>query len=181
VRAAGLAGALLRGNGFADDMNTVERVTAEDFPAGNVQIAVVGRRIPAVVGSQKYALVVQGRFSGALASKSNPDASAAAAAGAADGACVLTVPAIDRATAPKRLTRDRSVRLAFGTKGGAPAPAAGFQCKLEGKPPGTTGPAAAAVKAAAHDWKDCSSPAAYELPDGTFTFQVGVWARGLLG
>jgi hypothetical protein len=178
VRAAGLAGALLRGNGFADDMNNVERVTAEDFPAGNVQIAVVGKRIPAVVGTQKYALVVQGRFSGVLASKYNPDATAAAVGSAgADGACVLTVPVIDRASAPGKLTKERAVQLAFGTKGGG-APAAGFQCKLAASK-GPSG-SAAALKEAGHDWKDCESPASYELPDGTFTFEVGLcWAAGL--
>jgi hypothetical protein len=178
VKAAGLAGALMRGNGFPDDVNTVERVQADDFPAGNVQIAVVGKKIPALIGTQKYALVVQGKFSGLLASKYNPaaDAAVAAASGGGGGdACVLTVPVIDRAASPGAVTKDPAVSVRFGTKGGV-APVAGFQCKLSGAPPAGAGDAAgaaAAVAAQAHDWRACSSPASYKLPDGVYSFQAG--------
>jgi len=173
----------MRGNGFLDDVNTVERVQADDFPAGNVQISVVGKKIPALIGTQKYALVVQGRFSGLLASKYNPAADGAAAAakgGSSAAACVLTVPVIERAGGPPPLTKDPAVAVRFGTTSGV-VPVAGFQCKLLGRAPAGAAAEGAAARVAeqAHDWRACSSPASYKLPDGSFSFQAGGGWRSL--
>jgi hypothetical protein len=166
---------VLRGNGFNDDVNTVERVAHDDFPAGNIQITVAAKRVPATLGAQKYALVVQGSFSGVLASAKNPAAAgkAAAAAGAgAGGECVVAVPAIDRGAAPGRLSKERAVSIPFAARSGA-APGGGFQCKLS-----ATTPAPAAAAALAHDWRPCVSPATYTLADGQYTFQVSIIYRG---
>ncbi|KAI8475446.1 MAG: hypothetical protein J3K34DRAFT_49708 [Monoraphidium minutum] len=73
-------GLKLRGNAWHDNLNTVERVT--DIPAGYAQIEVSAPRVIAYVGTQKYALVVQGMFEGALTSEDgrfNPDPAARAA------------------------------------------------------------------------------------------------------
>lgn len=57
----------------------------EDLPAGPVAIKVTARKILRRFGPQKYALVVLGRFTGALVSPQNPDAASRTAP--KDAAC----------------------------------------------------------------------------------------------
>jgi subtilisin family serine protease len=76
VRVAAFGGALARGNGAQpgpDTVNTVERVSLEGLPPGPVSITVQASRVFPAGGKQAYALVVQGKFSGVLASAANPD------------------------------------------------------------------------------------------------------------
>jgi len=72
-------GLRMRGNGWHDNLNTVERVS--HVPKGPAQIEVTAARVIAMAGAQKYSLVVQGFFEGALASTDgrNPDLAAKSA------------------------------------------------------------------------------------------------------
>lgn len=72
VRVAELGGVRLYSQGAPqpDRVNNVERVVLEQAPPGTVAISVQAHRLAA--GPQKYALVVQGAFSGILQHKMNP-------------------------------------------------------------------------------------------------------------
>ena len=72
VRAAGMGGLLLQGNGFLDTINTVETVSMGIMPAGSVAITVAATAIFVQASPQPYALVVLGAFTGVLASAANP-------------------------------------------------------------------------------------------------------------
>ncbi len=108
VRAAGLNGSVLLGNGGgfgdgADRVNNVEQVDMPDMPSGDVSIEVTGYRLPMGKASpQPYALVVLGSFEGVLVSDFNPAAKGVSARECSVGAVTIT-------SGPQGLTNSRCV------------------------------------------------------------------------
>lgn len=127
VRAGGLGGAVLLGNGGSitnetepDRENNVEQVSMPLVPAGPLAITVSGYYVYSRAGAQPYALVATGAFTGQLIPPDQQDG---------DVACNVIVPSIS--SGPSGPTNASPVTFAFGAAGGA-AVAAGvaWQCSL---------------------------------------------------
>jgi hypothetical protein len=71
IKAEGLGGASILGNGDRDDTNNVEVVYLANVPEGNVAVAVTGVQVPQ--GPQKFSLVVLGQFTGAFGNSAKPE------------------------------------------------------------------------------------------------------------
>ena len=115
-----------------------------------------------LVGTPRYSLVVQGKFTGQLQSNYNP-----AWDGTSPTLCNLPVAHIS--SAPALLSNDVTPTFTFRTTDD-PA-VSGFQCKLSGSG-GTT---AAAVGRPLQGWTACSSPKTFTFTggnDGPYLFQV---------
>jgi hypothetical protein len=162
VRAEGLNGQPLLGNGGGvedssepDRANNIEQVSLPAVPAGRVSVEVRGSSIQAFSGSQPYALVINGDFSGVLTAPS--------AAGNTAAECAVVVATIT--SGPTGVTNAKKISFELGTTSGVNT-GVSYECRLaDGR--GTVGAPGTA------DWASCTSPATYDnLPDGMYTFSV---------
>ena len=162
ARVAAFGGALARGNGAQpgpDTVNTVERVSLDGLPAGPVAITVSASRVFPAGSRQAYALVVQGRFTGVLASAKNPDpAGKSAPADGGAAACMQLQPP------PAPPAEPAAPAAPAGSQ--APAPAGEKQLASDGAPASKAPPAAAAASieaaVAAEGKAAAAKPAAQE-------------------
>jgi len=160
VRAAGMGGLPLLGNGWNDTANNVESVLLQNVDEGNVAIIVSGARVTAQASPQPYALVVLGKFSGVLQSPKNP----VGGSDSTSGSCVITLAVIDDEQSTPPLTRSRDLSFWFTTQAGT-RPAGGYECRIAN--------AAGRTPPPLHDWRACTPPATYTgMADGVYTFQV---------
>eukprot|EP00191_Tetraselmis_sp_GSL018_P024176 CAMPEP_0177623490 /NCGR_PEP_ID=MMETSP0419_2-20121207/28931_1 /TAXON_ID=582737 /ORGANISM="Tetraselmis sp., Strain GSL018" /LENGTH=1602 /DNA_ID=CAMNT_0019124047 /DNA_START=163 /DNA_END=4968 /DNA_ORIENTATION=- len=159
LRAAGLGGAVILGNGDRDSTNNVEMMHFSNVPEGTVSVLVEGAEVPR--GPQPYSLVVLGEFQGELVSEHNP----ASARGATASDCAVIVAKVF--IGPGSLTNNRHPTFTFGTE--APAEIVpDFECRLVALVGGAAGDVAGS-----HNWTACSSPQSYRnLPDGSYKFSV---------
>lgn len=168
VRAAGLQGMDLLGNGETDRLNNVEQVMLDEVTAGPVAINVMAHNVFAKFGPQPYSLVVHGVFNGALESSHNPASRDTSVSSSAS--CVVLVASIT--IGPDMITRSRDPEFTFNTRSGE-VPVQGFECLL-GR---GDGEGAARGPDGTHTWRACESPTRYTgLRDGPYTFTVR--ARG---
>jgi len=167
VRAAGLGGLALLGNGGGvgprspDRVNNVETVAVAYLPPGDVSIEVRASSVPR--GPQPFALAALGAFAGVLASEFNP---AAKGAPPADGRCDVVVAAVRKGPAGVLASRSVSFEFGAGAGGGETRAGAGagpaFECALS-----------LTNARDAPSFKACSSPASFtDLADGSYTFRV---------
>eukprot|EP00892_Ulva_mutabilis_P005337 jgi/Ulvmu1/3175/UM015_0216.1 len=162
VRVAEFGGARLYSQGAPepDRVNNVERVVLDPAPPGTIAISVQAHR---VTTPQKYALVVQGKFSGILQHKQNP---ALLDQGVSDKECVVL--AAEITIRPDPLTADGSPAFGFRSLTGV-MPALGFECQLRSSNDATT-----------PQWQACQSPTEYsDLADGAYTFSVRITGEHL--
>mmetsp|Transcript_27215 Transcript_27215/g.70074 ORF Transcript_27215/g.70074 Transcript_27215/m.70074 type:complete len:1426 (+) Transcript_27215:1145-5422(+) len=171
LRAAGLGGYKLLGNGKMDDSNNVEAVLLESLPQGNVAISVKATRVTGNASPQPYSLVVLGQFSGILQGPDNP----VGGGDSRNNTCVITLAEIDRELSTPSLTSKSDISFVFRTESGVRAPG-GFQCRLvdeEAVANDEDGEELVAFTEQLHDWRTCNSPAEYTgMPDHVYRFQV---------
>ncbi|KAK9815059.1 hypothetical protein WJX73_006174 [Symbiochloris irregularis] len=156
VHADSLSGYSLRGNGApgGDHVNNVEQVNLPYTTSGLVVITVSATSLP--MAPQNYSLVVQGAFTGQLASRYNPGWN-----GLVTSNCQLPVAAIT--SYPPVISNYSSVVMVFNS---STLPPNGFQCSLLGSQ-GQTSPSPL------YNWRSCVSPVTLTgLADGRYLFQV---------